>query len=229
MEPVQKRMKLGSNCPNILDLPNEVLETIFLKLSQYDVQHNVALVCSRFLNIVRQPVFVQSVEIEPMQLQQQHWRWPTYDFPNSCVRKMRKIKKIYPNCNFVFKCDLYDSKRLKFDHYYHEDRATLLIGFSWMKKFLPYASSITKLTLAVDSEFDDYSDFIFLQNLECLDLDISMAYSSGDCIHSLEAEFWGNFPILKSLRIKTKWYNDETCVSIHLEFCLISGILIYNL
>ena len=230
MEPVQKRMKLGSNSPNILDLPNEVLETIFLKLSQYEVQQNVALVCSRFLDITRRPVFVQNVLIYPMQIEKPHWRLPTFDFPNCCVKKMEKIKKFYPNCNFELTCPMYAPQNIHYDQDEPKEyRETVLIGFSWMKTLLPHASSISKLTLAVDSEFDDYSDFIFLQNLECLDLDISMAYSSGDCIHSLEAEFWGNFPILKSLRIKTKWYNDETCVSIHLEFCLISGILIYNL
>ena len=81
MEPVQKRIKMNSQEPGaeITDLPNEVLETIFLKLSRYDVQHNVALVCSRFLNIVRRPIFVQSVKIEPKAIETPYWRYATYD------------------------------------------------------------------------------------------------------------------------------------------------------
>ena len=214
MEPVQKRMKMNSqeHGAGIMDLPNEILEIIFLKLSRYDVQHNVALVCSRFLNIIRQPVFVQNVEIEPMPIKVQHWLWPTYDFPNSCLKKMEKIKKFYPNCNFELECALYEPLQLETDHDGEELRHTLLIGFSWMKKFLPYASSLTKLTLAVNAKFEDYSDFILLQNLEYLDLDVSMEASAGGDIHKLEAEFWSNFPILKSLKIKTK-FDYETCVS----------------
>ena len=215
MEPVQKRMKMNSQEPGagIMDLPNEVLETIFLKLSRYDVQHNVALVCKRFLNITRQPVFGQSVEIEPMPIKVQHWLWPTYDFPNSCLKKMKKVKKVYPNCNFELECALYEPLfQLDTDGDPEEIRHTLLIGFSWMKKFLPYASSLTKLKLAVKAKFEDYSDFIFLQNLECLDLDVSMEASAGGDIHKLGAEFWSNFPILKSLRIKTK-FDSGICVS----------------
>ena len=34
-----------------MDLPNELLESIFLKLSRQDIQRNVALVCQRFLQI----------------------------------------------------------------------------------------------------------------------------------------------------------------------------------
>ena len=230
MEPVQKRMKLGSNSPNILDLPNEVLETIFLKLSQYEVQQNVALVCSRFLDITRRPVFVQNVLIYPMQIEKPHWRLPTFDFPNCCVKKMEKIKKFYPNCNFELTCPMYAPQNIHYDQDEPKEyRETVLIGFSWMKTLLPHASSITKLTLAVDSELDDYSDFISLQNLESLDLDISMAHSSGDCIHNLKAEFWSNFPILKSLRIKTKWDTDEKCVSKFLGLNLNFRIIIFKL
>ena len=215
MEPVQKRMKMNSqeHGAGIMDLPNEVLEIIFLKLSPYDVQHNVALVCSRFLNIIRRPVFVQSVEIEPKPIKVQHWLWPTYDFPNSCLKKMEKIKKFYPNCNFELVCTLYEPLfQIDAEREAEEIRHTLLIGYSWMKKFLPYASSLTKLTLAVNAKFEDYSDFILLQNLEYLDLDVSMEASAGGDIHKLGAEFWSNFPILKSLKIKTK-FDYETCVS----------------
>ena len=69
MEPVQKRIKLlakPQEKKGILDLPNEVLELIFLQLSQYEIQRNLALVCKRFLTITRHPKFVETVKIEPI-------------------------------------------------------------------------------------------------------------------------------------------------------------------
>ena len=47
MEPVPKRMKIQhfQQERGLMDLSNEVLELIFLQLSQSDIQHNVALVC----------------------------------------------------------------------------------------------------------------------------------------------------------------------------------------
>ena len=39
----------------ILHLPNEILKIIFMKLPQYDVQRNLALVCKTFLDISRLP------------------------------------------------------------------------------------------------------------------------------------------------------------------------------
>ena len=36
----------------IIDLPDEILESIFLKLSEKDVHRNLVLVCQRFKNII---------------------------------------------------------------------------------------------------------------------------------------------------------------------------------
>ena len=68
IEPVPKRMKIQhfQQERGLMDLSNEVLELIFLQLSQSDIQQNLALVCRRFLNIKRHPKFVQAVEIEPI-------------------------------------------------------------------------------------------------------------------------------------------------------------------
>ena len=43
------------------DMPNEVLEKIFHKLSVYDVQHNLALVSKQFLKVSRIPGMVNYV------------------------------------------------------------------------------------------------------------------------------------------------------------------------
>ena len=50
--------KQKSQFPSILDLPNEILEIIFLKVaSQHDIHQNIALVCKRFQKIVQKPKF----------------------------------------------------------------------------------------------------------------------------------------------------------------------------
>ena len=48
---------------NILDLPNEVLIKIFSNLSPEDIYKNVALVCSRFLEVTRSPKLPRLVTI----------------------------------------------------------------------------------------------------------------------------------------------------------------------
>ena len=191
-------MKMNSQEPGIMDLPDEVLEMIFLKLSRYDVQHNLALVCRRFLNIARRQIFVPSVEIGKPFIES------GMNFPECYLKKIEKVKKVYPNCNILLNCLLKD-----------ESEGDILPGYSWMKKFLPYDSSITVLTLRLEHNWQDTSDFldfIFLENLETLDLDVSLTDhhgGGGPSIQDVEAEFWKKFPNLKSLKIKTRY--DELC------------------
>lgn len=196
-EAVQKGIKMNSQKPEIMDLPDEVLEMTFLKLSRYDIQHNLALVCRRFLNITRRRIFVPSVEIGKPFIES------GMNFPECYLEKIEKVKKVYPNCNILLNCLLKD-----------ESEGDILPGYSWMKKFLPYDSSITKLTLRLEHNWQDTSDFldfIFLENLESLDLDVSLTdYRIGSkSIQDVEAEFWKKFPNLKSLRVKTRLYNEN--------------------
>ena len=182
--------------PGIMDLPDEVLEMIFLKLSRYDIQHNLALVCRRFLNITRRHVFVPSVVIGDSFIDSET------NFPECCLEKIEKVKKVYPNCNIKLICLLAD----EYDEH-------ILPGYSWMKKFLPYDSSITELNLRWKHNWldaSDFLDFIFLENLESLDLDVSLTdKNDGPSIQDVEAEFWKKFPNLKSLKIKSKY--QECC------------------
>ena len=184
---------MNSQEPEIMDLPDEVLEMIFLKLSRYDIQHNLALVCRRFLNITRRHVFVPSVVIGDSFIDSE------MNFPECYLEKIEKVKKVYPNCSIELRCAFfkpwpYDKPR---------------IGYSWMKEFLPYDSSITKLTTwRLEHNWQntsDFLDFIFLENLESLDLDVSLTdhQFKSKSIQDVEADFWKNFPKLKSLRIKT--------------------------
>ena len=69
----------------ITDLPDEVLELIFLKLFQQDIHRNLVLVCQRFKSIIYQPKFAPIVKIDD-------------DFKDiSVFKKVEKALKIYPN------------------------------------------------------------------------------------------------------------------------------------
>ena len=61
---------------------------------------------------------------------------------------------------------------------------------------------------------DDFSNLFFMENLESLDLDTSYSdqvYSTRS-IQDVKAEFWDNFPNLKSLKVKSLYYSN--CVRI---------------
>ena len=211
MEPVPSQEK------GIMDLSNEILELIFLQLSQSDIQWNVALVCRRFLNITRHPKFVPTVQIQPIG----KWkRWdpfncfPEYNFPGSCLEMINKVKKIFPKFNIELTC-LLD----KHDHFGITRKATRtklqLEQYTWMEKFRPHAKSITKLTLkATHNSISAFSNFILFENLESLDLDLAgtenfLDNEEDSDIEQVEAEFWEKFPKLKSLRINSNYVNDK--------------------
>ena len=211
MEPAQKRMKLRSDGLNILDLPYEVLEIIFLKLSQYDVQHNLALVCRRFLTITRQPIFVKIVTIEGDSVFDEDDEEPL--FSEVALEKIEQVKNIYPNCNIELTCKIENEDDVDYSYFrrHHKD----VLNYSWVKRLQPYDSSITKLTLGLRfNNDDDFSNLFFMENLESLDLDTSFSdqvYSTRS-IQDVKAEFWDNFPNLKSLKIKSLYISN--CVSI---------------
>ena len=215
MPPARKRKKMSPPSPQetgILDLPNELLETIFLKLSQEDIQQNVALVCRRFLEITRNPKFVQNLKIK--------LRPDENDFrrlKKSCLERAQKVLKIYPQCQI----ELYHQT-------YGADCGGNLIneifGYSWMGYLHPFASSITKMTLAVTHGYvEDFSDFIEFENLEYLDLTISAPDDHDEDVDDYElvgpqdlgADFWNNFPKLKFLSFRN-WDARKDHVSSHL-------------
>ena len=177
------------------------------------------------MNIIRHPKFVQTVEIEPIG-KTKNWDqfkcFPEYDFPGSCLKKIRKVKKIYPNCKIELKClldanDNFGDSRRKSIH-----TKVQLKRYTWMKNFRPYAKSITKLTLMANHRFNrNFSNFIRLNNLESLDIDLTgIDWEFVGDIQEVEADFWGKFPKLKSLRINSN-YGEEDCVSKCLIFLLI--------
>ena len=201
MEPEQKRMKMDSQKRGILELPNEVMELIFLMLSQHDIQQNVALVCRRFLEITRKPNFLETVEIELIPEEN-----GSRNLARSCIEKIEKVLKIYPGCNlelFQAPDEMRGTAHSKND----------IVGYSWLKEFVPFASSIIELKVeSMHEDSKDFSEFILLENLRCLDLDVSYTDThGGESIQDEEAEFWNKFPNLKYLRIKSDY--EQCCVS----------------
>ena len=108
------------------DMPNEVLEKIFHKLSVYDVQHNLALVSKQFLKVSRIPGMVNYVKIiigpgninnvyrktnksdvlpnkfsEEQQLEQ--FKIDFEKEKNLCFVKARGIIKVHPTANIELK------------------------------------------------------------------------------------------------------------------------------
>ena len=222
MEPVQKRMRLRSHGPKIVDLPNEILEMIFLKLSRYDILHNLALVCRRFLNITRRSIFVPCIAIGDSFI------GPGINFPECYLEKIEKVKKVYPKCNILLNCLLESG-----------EQGYILPGYSWMKRFQPYDSSITKMSLRLEHNWQrqdtsDFLDFLFLENLECLYLDVSLTdwHRGSLSIQDVEAGFWNNFPHLKRIEIRSSYcelcpipeFIDKICSTCrNLEYFLYEG------
>ena len=81
----------------LIELPNEILQKIFLLLPEFHVQNSLALVCKRFLKITRDPIFVQTLEVDLVQ---------AFNSPNSIYKsdeyvKIQRCLKIYPECKLI--------------------------------------------------------------------------------------------------------------------------------
>ena len=188
MEPDQRQMEMDPQESEIMKLPNEVLETIFLMLPGPDVR-NVALVCRRFSEIVGKEPFLFQI-------------FPVSDSYNvkklvkSCVQKMAEVKEVYPRASFEFYFNLeYEDDEDDWEY-------PLLKEFSWMQQLVPFAKDIVKLTLCADIDPErDFKDLIELENLEVLDLDLGQ----WGFIEEVKADDWNKFsPNLSVLRIKLK-------------------------
>ena len=81
----------------LIELPNEILQKIFLLLPEFHVQNSLALVCKRFLKITRDPIFVQTLEVDLVR---------AFNSPNSIYKsdeyvKIQRCLKIYPECKLI--------------------------------------------------------------------------------------------------------------------------------
>ena len=210
MESVGKRRKISPKKRGIMDLPDEILQNIFLKVSQYDVQRNLVLVCRRFKDITRNPVFAQDVKIESVLKERPFWAEPVFEFPFCSIRKMEQVREIYPNSTFELKCT---------SIFKPHDHKPLLIGYSWMKEFSRFANSIKKFTLALKHKSIDYTEIPRFENLDCLEIKI---FSKG--IEDFNAKFWSRFPNLKSLKIVSHYSGHQSGGSCVSNMCLIHKV-----
>ena len=195
-EPTQNPSETNSREIKITDLPDELLEVIFLKMPQKDLHQNVVLVCHRFKNIIYHPKFTPTVTIQV---------WPN-EFECTHVKTARKVLKIYPNSKFEF---FYDIKK-----YMYDNDMDL-----WFDRIWPIKSSITNM--AIHCDFEDFEIFMFraqFENLESLDLNIDYTPVAiweipgipSPVITGNGPGFENYFPTLKSLKLRT---NRNTSVS----------------
>ena len=220
MEQLKKRRKLNPKERGIMDLPDEILETIFLKLPKKDVYACLALVCRRFLRVTRGEVFAPNVKLKYDLNGRTYCQSPIYQFPEVfkvCTRKMENVLKIYSKSTFQLQCSTSFDQRCQFEHC---EKCTeydlgdpLLIGYSGMKEFLPVADSITNLTLALHHlPIENYAKFTTFKNLKSLEITVKSLYGNGqNGIEDLEAEFWNHVPNLHSLKVVSHYIID--CVS----------------
>ena len=187
MEPPTKQRKI--DCPKIglLDLPNEILEVI-LKYLKIDVIHlKAALVCKRFLEVTRLPTFCETFRVG---FEYEQNRSKNEQIEDSCLKKIKQILKLYPDCQLEF-------------YHYGDKSKDFFLFFESLKKFAP---SITKLELMFYNESLNYFGFrkiIYLENLKCLVLDFSnYCEEVGFSMSHLGDGFWRNFPNLTSLTIE---------------------------
>ena len=187
MEPPTKQRKI--DCPKIglLDLPNEILEVI-LKYLKIDVIHlKAALVCKRFLEVTRLPTFCETFRVG---FEYEQNRSKNEQIEDSCLKKIKQILKLYPDC------------QLEFYHYGGNSKDF----FKFIENLQKFAQCITKLELMFYSDRLNYFDFekiIYLENLKCLVLDFSNHCEEvGFSISHFGGRLWRNFPNLISLTIE---------------------------
>ena len=230
-----KRMKMESEAViGLLDLPSEVLQNIFSRLSHYDVQRNVALVCKRLLEISRLPKLCENVKVNLIM--------DEHTGETDVLFRIDKILKIFPAC----KLELSYVQGRKLDGHIYDRLFPI-------KKLERFASSVKTLSMDfVQSEVRD--NFLYdmcelrfkFKNLESLALDlrrpdlldrdwsesISLFRDFRNHDYMMDHEYlrvkdwsgiqlappwiWENFSNLKHLRIKSNWqwrnYNDIVTV-----------------
>ena len=170
----------------ITDLPDEILESIFLKLSEKDVHRNLVLVCQRFKNIIYRPKFTPIVKIVAIPGR----------FDISVFEKVEKALDIYPLSKIEV---VYNLIGLKMMEEWMEHCAGF---FPWVSKM---SLSCTTLDFRAFAKFTDYEQF---ETLECLDLNLEFSHA----LLTAKMDFRNCYPALKSLNIKAKDF-EGTLVS----------------
>ena len=190
-----KQMKLDLPQTGIMDLPNETLIKIFKCLKMKSVHQKVALVCKRFMNITRLPVFCETYSLAI---------WPIYvnykvgyKLVDFCLNRIKKVLKVFPDCKLEL---CYSSEEA-------EEEGSRGF-FSSVKDLAPFQTSIVKLDLTFQGRLSS-SDFsisknISFANVKRLEMKINHYWSEGSFYISgaLDSTLWHSFPNLTSLKIE---------------------------
>ena len=113
----------------LLDIPDEILEIIFLKLPVYDVQWNLALVCKRFLKISRYPNMVKELTLTLRNM-------TCEEEMSKCLTKAKSALVCHPNLMLTLE--------------YEDNESDVLL----MKEFKPFVPFVKKLVKLVNHETD---------------------------------------------------------------------------
>ena len=167
----------------LLDLPTEVLQVIFKKCSQYDVQHNLALVCKNFLDISRLPGMVKIAKID-LRVENE----------SECLMKIDKVLKFH-SCKLELQVYL--------DGLFPLEKLT---PYKLSVRTLKFEIEST------DAFEELEANNVKFETLEHLEIDISEVDTDDegdDIIQNTRPEFWDNFPNIRTLRINSHY--EEGC------------------
>ena len=139
-----KRSKIDEvfNTRNLLDIPDEVLEFIFLKLPVYDVQWKLALVCKRFLKISRFPCIVKNFSLTLPDMDNE-------ERMNQCLSKAKRVLALYPNS----KLELRYFSNFELNYWREADNQLRM----W--KLKPFSPFLKKIIFKIDVR-DSYKYFM---------------------------------------------------------------------
>ena len=193
----------------ILSLPEKLLTKIFLHFPRNFNLRNVGLVCRRFLQVVRLPIFVPHQKIISLEEDDE-----SRAICQRSLVEIINILKIYPEC----KLQLSLSKGIDAAIFQDYSRPSKMISF---RNLEPYFLSISTFDLHIGLCEDDLTVIPSLVNLESLNLHftdykVESNYGSFCGIYSAHHLFWEKFPNLVSLSLGVH-PNDEPNVSLFLK------------
>ena len=117
-----------SNTACLLDVPDEILEMIFLKLPVNNIQLNLAFVCKRFLEISRFPGMVKDLTIKLRNM-------TCEEEMSQCLTKAKYALACHPNLALKLKyVDTFDED--------NEDEVNVLL----MEEFRPFVPFVKKIS-----------------------------------------------------------------------------------
>ena len=195
------QMKEVQDGTGILSLPENLLTKIFLHFPRNFNLQNVGLVCRRFLQVVRLPIFVPYQEIIHLRVTEE-----SRAFSKRSLVEITNVLKIYPECKLQLSLSIGTNEAM------NPDRSSRISMISF-KKLEPFLLSVNEFVLDIGHcESNSLSVIPSLVNLKNLTLNFH-GYPGG-CIESfygineVEDSFWKKFPNLDSLSVGVDAHED---------------------